>query len=357
MAHGSEASWPHSQPASPLPVLGSPLPGSPEPPASPREQTSFVGLANAQPDHRSFRERLLDFAVEHEQLQARNEVLVSENRDLRERLERVEAACGRGGGHAPKGVGGAVSRVGGGNLADEVRPTPLPSEQIMRSALPLWRGSKEVSNNFVLGHPGGTSGVGDVEGFEKRVERLLSSKPAHGGTDKTGSAREAVDKSGDGGSGSSSSTDESDRSGSGRKTHRRRRRQRRRRSRSKPRRRIRQHRRGGDRCRNRGPNCGRSRSRKRQPPPATQPAPSTNWRADPPRGFFGSGDHQRDLQDFCSKNQLEARVVAALHSMSEANQRKVMGTDGSGENSYLLVDRVKNPNGVVMSRIRKVGGG
>jgi len=39
--------------------------------------------------------------------------------------------------------------------------------------------------------------------------------------------------------------------------------------------------------------------------------------------------------------------------MPEAKQRKVMGTDG-GENSYLLIDRVKNPNGVVMSRIRKI---
>jgi len=42
--------------------------------------------------------------------------------------------------------------------------------------------------------------------------------------------------------------------------------------------------------------------------------------------------------------------------MSESDQKKVMGTDG-GENSYMLIDRVKNPNGVVMSRIRKIESG
>jgi len=207
--------------------------------------------------------------------------------------------------------------------------------------------------------PGDASVVGDVEGFEKRVERLLSSKPALGGSDKTGNVAQAGGNACDG-SGSSSSTDESEPACGGRTAHRLRRRRRHRRRRShhsKTRHRIRRRRRVDNRCRSRGQSGGRSRSRKRQPPPATQPASSAMWRPDPPRGFFGSGDHRRDLQDFCSKNQLEARVVAALQSMSEVNQRKVMGTDGSGENSYLLIDRVKNPNGVVMSRIRKVEGG
>lgn len=74
-----------------------------------------------------------------------------------------------------------------------------------------------------------------------------------------------------------------------------------------------------------------------------------------PRRTFGSGDHRTDLDGFISKNQLEARVAHALRTMSEADQRRVMGTDG-GENSYLLIDRVKNPNAVVMSRIRKLEG-
>mmetsp|Transcript_1664 Transcript_1664/g.3861 ORF Transcript_1664/g.3861 Transcript_1664/m.3861 type:complete len:92 (+) Transcript_1664:1002-1277(+) len=69
--------------------------------------------------------------------------------------------------------------------------------------------------------------------------------------------------------------------------------------------------------------------------------------------LFGTGDHRLDLDGFISKNMLEARVAHALRSMTESDQKKVMGTDG-GENSYLLVDRVKNPNAVVMSRIRKL---
>lgn len=59
------------------------------------------------------------------------------------------------------------------------------------------------------------------------------------------------------------------------------------------------------------------------------------------------------MDGFIQKNQLEARVAHALRSMSETDQKKVMGTDG-GENSYVLIDRVKNPNAVVMSRIRKL---
>jgi len=59
------------------------------------------------------------------------------------------------------------------------------------------------------------------------------------------------------------------------------------------------------------------------------------------------------MEVFITRNELEARVAGALRSMSERDQKKVMGTDG-GENSYVLIDRVKNPNGVVMSRIRKI---
>jgi muramoyltetrapeptide carboxypeptidase LdcA involved in peptidoglycan recycling len=71
------------------------------------------------------------------------------------------------------------------------------------------------------------------------------------------------------------------------------------------------------------------------------------------RGQYGCGDHKQDLEGFIFKNQLEARVAHALRTMSEPDQKRVMGTDG-GENSYVLIDRVKNPNGVVMSRIRRL---
>jgi len=106
-------------------------------------------------------------------------------------------------------------------------------------------------------------------------------------------------------------------------------------SRGKSRSRSRPKRRGGGKSRDRS----RSRSQRRG--------------GGKSRGQFGSGDHRQDLEGFISKNQLEARVAHALRSMSEGDQKKVMGTDG-GENSYMLIDRVKNPNGVVMSRIRKL---
>merc|ERR1712224_154788 len=73
-------------------------------------------------------------------------------------------------------------------------------------------------------------------------------------------------------------------------------------------------------------------------------------------GKYGCGDHRQDLETFVSKNQLEARVAHALRTMNENDQKNVMGTDG-GENSFMLIDRAKNPNGVVMSRIRKIEGG
>lgn len=117
-----------------------------------------------------------------------------------------------------------------------------------------------------------------------------------------------------------------------------------RRHRDKHRRRRRKTRHGRKKDRSRSRSASRSRSR-----------PTKPGRLLSPRRTFGSGDHRQDLDGFISKNQLEARVAHALRTMSEADQRRVMGTDG-GENSYLLIDRVKNPNAVVMSRIRKLEG-
>lgn len=70
-------------------------------------------------------------------------------------------------------------------------------------------------------------------------------------------------------------------------------------------------------------------------------------------GYRGSGDHRSDLEEFVNKNCLDNRTRDALENLSEMEQKKVMGTDG-GQNSFVLIDRVTNPNAVVMSRIRSV---
>mmetsp|Transcript_131256 Transcript_131256/g.292854 ORF Transcript_131256/g.292854 Transcript_131256/m.292854 type:complete len:204 (-) Transcript_131256:57-668(-) len=82
-------------------------------------------------------------------------------------------------------------------------------------------------------------------------------------------------------------------------------------------------------------------------------------RRSPPRrplqqlGNMGSGDHKADLEEFITSNELDSRTQGALEALSEDNQKKVMGTDG-GENSFVLKDKVMNPNAVVMSRIRRM---
>ena len=49
------------------------------------------------------------------------------------------------------------------------------------------------------------------------------------------------------------------------------------------------------------------------------------------------------------------RLVACCNTLCcitryfQEHQKRVMGTDG-GENSFILIDRVKNPNAVTMSR-------
>jgi len=58
------------------------------------------------------------------------------------------------------------------------------------------------------------------------------------------------------------------------------------------------------------------------------------------------------LQKFIEENQLDARTVNALEALGEADQKRVMGTDG-GPNTFILIDKVKNPSAVVMSRMRR----
>lgn len=99
--------------------------------------------------------------------------------------------------------------------------------------------------------------------------------------------------------------------------------------------------------RSRGRSCRRSRSRGRAS------RSNSRRRRIGAIGAYGTGDHRMDLDTFISKNKLEARVAHALRTMNTEHQKKVMGTDG-GENSFMLIDRVKSPNAVVMSRVRKL---
>jgi len=119
---------------------------------------------------------------------------------------------------------------------------------------------------------------------------------------------------------------------------------------------------GRDRGRDRDRDCdrrrdkrSRSRSRRgggRSPARDARP-PQRNDRPMQQLGNKGSGDHKVDVQEFIERNQLDDRVVDAIHALDEASQMKLMGTDG-GQNTFDLLGKVNNPNAVVMSRIRKM---
>jgi len=330
MVNSPEVSW--APPPSPLPSpLGSPLPEAGIP-ASPRRP--------------GFRERLVDLAAEYEELQARCETLAADNRDLREKLAAVQ------------------SGAEGGRVRDSL--VPLPSavaystdqdkEGDGRDALAIedngGKGSREDRkgrddrddrDDHDAREARKAEGSGRLDSYrtvDHCAERSYGKPSDGGGAANRGNAR----GSGDGGPGAASGDEESGSSSSsgseGSHGHHRRRRKHRRRH-SHGHRRRRRH---ASRSRS-----ARSRSRRGKRPPS----PPRREGALVARGLYGSGDHRRDIEDFCMKNQLEARVISALKSMPESKQRKVMGTDG-GENSYLLIDRVKNPNAVVMSRIRKI---
>lgn len=65
----------------------------------------------------------------------------------------------------------------------------------------------------------------------------------------------------------------------------------------------------------------------------------------------GSGDWRRDLKEFIRKNRLDERTQAALRGLDKPVAKQVMGIDG-GTNSFIL-EGVRNPDAVVMSRIRR----
>lgn len=79
--------------------------------------------------------------------------------------------------------------------------------------------------------------------------------------------------------------------------------------------------------------------------------------APPPEPNEGGGrdvsPHEEDLEDFCTKNNLSDRVVAALRAVGRREQQHIMGLDG-GRNSFQLTGHVRDPNAVVLSRLKRL---
>jgi len=67
----------------------------------------------------------------------------------------------------------------------------------------------------------------------------------------------------------------------------------------------------------------------------------------------GGSSHELDFREFCSKNELSDRVIGTLQSLDWREQRHIMGLDG-GKNSFKLTGVVRDPNAVVMSRIKRL---
>mmetsp|Transcript_117230 Transcript_117230/g.250522 ORF Transcript_117230/g.250522 Transcript_117230/m.250522 type:complete len:373 (-) Transcript_117230:106-1224(-) len=346
----------------------------------------------------SFRERLVALAAEHEDLEARYESLVADHDVLRSRLEEAEHRAEEASSQAEE----ARSRA----EAAERDLRPLAREASPSQELAAWPspvgdgfegGSKREANGQSLDRPARLerpTGADDLDGSlpaKPSTEDVAEdadplgiaalpsqASPAQGkasaphtdalairhsaagreprgaigapaGASRGGRARGEEERSESGSESGSSSGSESDEEGSqgggsqGKRQKRRRRHHRRHGGSPKGHRRQRRRRHEG----------GRGRSRSRRGGRASPARLTEAGRGRDGSGRFGSGSHSNDLDVFIQKNQLEARVAGALRSMSEAAQKKVMGTDG-GQNSYVLIDRVKNPNGVVMSRVRKI---
>eukprot|EP00931_Biecheleriopsis_adriatica_P023279 TRINITY_DN1473_c0_g1_i1.p2 TRINITY_DN1473_c0_g1~~TRINITY_DN1473_c0_g1_i1.p2 ORF type:complete len:146 (-),score=5.85 TRINITY_DN1473_c0_g1_i1:89-526(-) len=78
-------------------------------------------------------------------------------------------------------------------------------------------------------------------------------------------------------------------------------------------------------------------------------------RRDRSRGRRGSGDWREDIEEFIRKNDLDKRTQDALATLDKSSALFVMGMDG-GRNTFVL-EGVRNPDAVVMSRIRNSKGG
>jgi len=59
------------------------------------------------------------------------------------------------------------------------------------------------------------------------------------------------------------------------------------------------------------------------------------------------------MKEFIRKNHLDDRVQDALYDLRKEDAMVVMGTDG-GKNSFIMDESVRNPDAVVMSRIRRL---
>mmetsp|Transcript_34029 Transcript_34029/g.97878 ORF Transcript_34029/g.97878 Transcript_34029/m.97878 type:complete len:168 (-) Transcript_34029:52-555(-) len=136
---------------------------------------------------------------------------------------------------------------------------------------------------------------------------------------------------------------------------RRRHRSRRHRHGHKHRRRERDHHRE-DRGRRRGRSHGRREDYGGAPPPRGREGRSAGGGGGGNAGGCegGTGDWQHDLKDFIRKNRVDERTQDALYQLSKRDAIEVMGTDG-GKNSFILDENVRNPDAVIMSRIRRLG--
>eukprot|EP00933_Yihiella_yeosuensis_P047660 TRINITY_DN4356_c0_g8_i1.p1 TRINITY_DN4356_c0_g8~~TRINITY_DN4356_c0_g8_i1.p1 ORF type:complete len:141 (-),score=20.79 TRINITY_DN4356_c0_g8_i1:82-504(-) len=70
----------------------------------------------------------------------------------------------------------------------------------------------------------------------------------------------------------------------------------------------------------------------------------------------GRSGWREDLKEFIRKNRLGDRVQDMLDELGEREAMEVMGITG-GKNTFILDESVRNPDAVVVSRIRRVQGG
>lgn len=315
----------------------------------------------------TFRERLAELASEYERLQAKCDTLAADNESLREAL-----VSARGQHTHPTFVASATEQR-------HIAPSPKASLSCARAvALPSAAIAAREDDSQAL-----VTKLEDLETAASRDELLpILAKPAEAdgpdnyhqmllaldrnrateGSDAAGSTQPVLTlatlpttgtlddsiakncaivarKSGESGSSYSESSSEDSSAGRSRSRRARRRRKHRRKSRERHRR-GRKDRGRKDRDRDRDRDKDRKRSQSRGKKLANL-------------GNFGSGSHEADVHEFISKNQLDPKVCASLRALKESDQKKIMGTDG-GQNSFVLIDRVKNPNGVVTSRINKL---
>lgn len=89
--------------------------------------------------------------------------------------------------------------------------------------------------------------------------------------------------------------------------------------------------------------CSRGRSRSPSKGPRRRSVSRGRW----------IGSHEAELEEFCSTNALSDRIVGMLRDLGRREQRHIMGLDG-GRNSFALSGNVRDPDAVVMSRIKRL---